>query len=63
MWKGEFKEGSFSSLVKRLREYRFDIRSNETNITIPKGVYMVAYPFSLPLVKQMNFSVRMNDDS
>lgn len=63
MWKGEFKEGSFSSLVKRLREYRFDIRSNETNITIPKGVYMVAYPFSLPFVKQMNFSVRMSDDS
>lgn len=63
MWKGEFGATSFASLIKRLREYRFDIRSNETNITIPKGVYMVAYPFSLPYVKQMNFSVRMNDDA
>lgn len=63
MWKGEFGETSFVALIKRLRDYRFDIRSHETNITIPKGVYMVAYPFSLPYVKQMNFSVRMDDDT
>lgn len=63
MWKGEFGATSFVTLIKRLRDYRFDIRSHETNITIPKGVYMVAYPFSLPYVKQMNFSVRMDDDS
>ena len=63
MWKGEFGATSFVTLIKKLRDYRFDIRSNETNITIPKGVYMVAYPFSLPYVKQMNFSVRMDDDT
>lgn len=63
MWKGEFGTNSFAVLVKKLRDYRFDIRSNETNIAIPEGVYMVAYPFSLPYTKEMNFSVRMDNES
>jgi DNA (cytosine-5)-methyltransferase 1 len=44
--------------VKLLRSYRFDIRCHETNIAIPKGIYMVSYPFTLPFGKQMNFSVK-----
>lgn len=58
MWGRTFETGDFVDLEKRLRNYRFDLRSHETNITIPDGVYMVAYPFTLPYDKQMNFFVR-----
>jgi DNA (cytosine-5)-methyltransferase 1 len=54
----KFGISTFIDLVKTLRSYRFDIRCQETNITIPKDVYMVSYPFTLPFGKQMNFSVR-----
>ena len=53
-----FGAENFVELVKLLRSYRFDIRCHETNIAIPKDVYMVSYPFTLPFGKQMNFSVR-----
>lgn len=53
-----FGTSNFIKLVKLLRSYRFDIRCNETNIAIPKDVYMVSYPFTLPFGKQMNFSVK-----
>jgi len=53
-----FGAGNFIELVKMLRSFRFDIRCHETNIAIPKDVYMVSYPFTLPFGKQMNFSVR-----
>ena len=53
-----FGTTSFPDLVELLRRFRFDIRCNETNVAIPKGVYMVAYPFTLPHRRQMNFSVR-----
>jgi DNA (cytosine-5)-methyltransferase 1 len=49
---------SFIDIAERLRQYRFDIRSQETNIAMPESVYMVAYPFTLPSRKQMNFRVR-----
>lgn len=57
-----FKTSTFIELVKKLRSYRYDIRCYETNIAIPKDVYMVAYPFSLPNNKQMNFSIRENTE-
>lgn len=57
----KFGTSSFIELVTKLRQYRFDIRCNETNIAIPKTVYMVSYPFTLPFGKQMNFSVRKTD--
>lgn len=53
-----FGTSNFIELVKMLRSYRFDIRCHETNIAIPKDVYMVCYPFALPFGKQMNFSVK-----
>lgn len=55
----EFGAKDFVELVGKLRAYRFDIRCNETNIAIPQDVYMVAYPFTLPYTKQMNFSLRV----
>ena len=58
MWGDHFKKESFIELAKTLRNYRFDIRCHETNIAIPQGVYMVAYPFALPYDKQMNFYVK-----
>ena len=58
MWGHHFKKDSFVELARELRSYRFDIRCHETNIAIPQGVYMVAYPFALPYDKQMNFYVR-----
>lgn len=48
---------NFLAIVKTLRSFRFDIRCKETNIAMPQDVYMVAYPFTLPYKKQMNFSV------
>lgn len=54
----KFRTPNFIDLVTFLRSYRFDIRCHETNIAIPKNVYMVSYPFTLPFGKQMNFSVR-----
>jgi len=53
-----FGTSSFVDLVTTLRKFRFDIRCYETNIAIPKNVYMVSYPFTLPFGKQMNFTVR-----
>ncbi|PTT63356.1 DNA cytosine methyltransferase [Stenotrophomonas sp. HMWF003] len=52
---------SFLDIVEILRNYRFDIRCFETNIAMPKDKYMVAYPFTLPLRKQMNFSVKRKE--
>ena len=53
-----FGTDNFVDLVKMLRAFRFDIRCHETNIAIPKDVYMVTYPFTLPFGKQMNFSIK-----
>ena len=58
MWKDTFGKENFVELARTLRSYRFDVRCHETNIAIPQGVYMVAYPFALPYDKQMNFFVR-----
>ncbi len=49
---------SFADIATYLRRFRFDIRSHETNIAIDPESYMVAYPFTLPARRQMNFSVR-----
>jgi DNA (cytosine-5)-methyltransferase 1 len=53
-----FKKANFVELVKTLRQYRYDIRCMETNVTMAPDKYMVAYPFTLPNRKQMNFTVR-----
>lgn len=39
-------------VIKKLREYGFDIRVNETNRTIPKGFYKVCYPFTIDIHTQ-----------
>ena len=48
----------FRDIAIYLRRFRFDIRSHETNVAIDPENYMVAYPFTLPNRRQMNFSVR-----
>lgn len=53
-----FAVSDFDSLATDLRRIRYDIRTRETNIAIPPGKYMVAYPFTLPQSKQMNFAVK-----
>jgi len=53
-----FGTRDFAKLAEILRRYRFDIRCHETNVAIPNNLYMVAYPFTLPSRRQMNFSVK-----
>lgn len=53
-----FSVKHFDDLARKLRDLRFDVRTRETNIAIPNSRYMIAYPFTLPLKKQMNFSVK-----
>lgn len=53
-----FEVQTFDELATRLRAMRYDVRTRETNIAIPHGKYMIAYPFTLPQSKQMNFSVK-----
>jgi DNA (cytosine-5)-methyltransferase 1 len=53
------KTENFTDIANYLRRYRFDIRSQETNIAIDADAYMVAYPFNLPSRRQMNF--RLHD--
>lgn len=60
-WRPAFDACDFSDLARTVRSYRYDIRCHETNIAIPQGIYMVAYPFSLPYDKEMNFMIKTND--
>lgn len=53
-----FQASTFDELATCLRAMRYDVRTRETNIAIPHGKYMIAYPFTLPQSKQMNFSVK-----
>ena len=53
----------FVEVARYLRRYRFDIRSHETNVAIGPTDYMVAYPFTLPERRQMNFTLRPSVDS
>ena len=56
-----FKKDEFLDLVEVLRRHRFDIRCKEINIAMPDDKYMVAYPFTLPVRKQMNFAIKRRD--
>lgn len=40
------KEPNILEVVKKLREYGFDIRVHQTNRTIPEGFFRVCYPFT-----------------
>ena len=57
MFGDAFGTRDFTELVAALRAYRFDLRCHETNVAIPPGVYMVAYPFTLPRRRLMSFGV------
>ena len=60
LWGDSFGKKDFAGLARLLRGYRYDIRCHETNIAIDDDQFMVAYPFSLPYDKQMNFCVKEN---
>lgn len=53
-----FGTEDFNEIATHLRQLRYDIRTRETNIAVPKDVYMLAYPFTLPSRRQMNFSIK-----
>ena len=53
-----FNIDQFLDLVTYLRQFRFDIRCKEINVAIDQDKYMIAYPFTLPNRKQMNFQPR-----
>lgn len=55
LFSGLFKKTKWIDLLMYLREFRFDVRSSDINIAIDPDKYMIAYPFALPLRKQMNF--------
>lgn len=54
-----FGANEFNTIATELRKYRFDIRSHETNVAIPSDLYMIAYPFTLPSRRQMNFRIKV----
>ncbi len=58
LFSSHLKTTDFNTIAEYLRKYRFDIRSQETNIAIAPDYYMVAYPFNLPSRRQMNFRIR-----
>lgn len=53
-----FNVKHFDELANILRDVRYDVRTKETNVAIPSTDYMMAYPFTLPMSKQMNFSIK-----
>jgi DNA (cytosine-5)-methyltransferase 1 len=48
----------FHDVATWLRAVRFDVRSKETNIAINRDEFIIAYPFTLPHRRQMNFTVK-----
>lgn len=43
---------TFADMVKHLRHLRFDVRINETNVTIPTGMFRCCYPFTMGFERQ-----------
>lgn len=37
-----------NAIIKKMRECGFDIRTNNTNRTIPEGFFRICYPFTMP---------------
>ncbi len=58
MFEKDLETDDFATIAIYLRAHRFDIRSKETNVAIAADKYMIAYPFTLPARRQMNFSVK-----
>lgn len=48
------EEFDLSQSVRALRELRFDVRSNETNASIPIGYFRCCYPFTISLRRQVS---------
>ncbi len=37
-----------NDILKQMREFGFDVRTNNTNKTIPEGYFRICYPFTMP---------------
>lgn len=62
LFAGDPEWDDFHDVATWLRAVRFDIRSRETNIAIDHDEFIIAYPFTLPHRRQMNFSVKRRDE-
>lgn len=53
---GENDENAFdlAAIARELRELRFDVRTHETNPTIPSGYFRCCYPFTVNINKQVS---------
>lgn len=40
--------GDVNSKIKEVRQYGFDIRTHNTNRTIPEGYFRICYPYTMP---------------
>ena len=43
------KYGDKEGFLKEMREYGFDVRTHNTNRTIPIDHFRICYPFTLPI--------------
>ena len=61
----ERKYGDTGQLLKSMREYGFDVRTNNTNRTIPEGYFRICYPFVLPtaFVSSNNWAEKFGEKS
>lgn len=50
------KEFDLATVARELRELRFDVRTHETNPTIPVGYFRCCYPFTININKQVSVS-------
>ena len=48
------KEFDLATIARELRELRFDVRTHETNPTIPSGYFRCCYPFTININKQVS---------
>jgi len=51
---GAEKHFNLTEIAQELRQFRFDVRVHETNLTIPPGYFRCCYPFTLNINKQVS---------
>jgi DNA (cytosine-5)-methyltransferase 1 len=54
LWnEGQKNTFDLAKTAYQLRQFRFDIRVNETNTTIPSGYFRCVYPFTISIKRQV----------
>lgn len=55
LWKnGQNEPFDLTSVARKLRDLRFDVRVHETNLTVPPGHFRCCYPFTTNINKQVS---------